>query len=363
MNAVIFRHCFAGVFAFLLTYYLIPLLIKSAHQLGLLDKPDGKIKVHKNPIPHFGGLAIFTGFIATLAISYPFQNIILWLLLGSTLLLLLGLIDDLKILKPSQKFIGQTFAVICFLKGGFSLKSVFFASWSNLLLSGFWMLSVINAFNLIDVMDGLTATVALTAVTTFFILALFFQQYALSLLLITFMGAVFAFFMYNRPPAKIYMGDAGAMFIGGFLSAVPLLFPWSRVAFDAYYAPAIILAIPALEVVCLIVIRLAKGIPPYQGSPHHFSIYLQQKGWSKNHILIFTASAGVILSIGATLFALHIISLLALILSGVIFIAAWIYTIFFGFQPKNTIIPSVRVRNSSHDMSRPSTQSSSNERV
>ena len=328
MQEVLFRHCFAGIFSFLLAYYIIPLFIKAAHKSGLLDAPDGKIKVHDLPIPHFGGIAIFMSFIATLALSYPFKNIVLWLLLGSTLLLLLGLIDDLHILKPSQKFIGQIVAVVCFLKGGFSLKSVFFSSYLNILFSAFWMLSVINAFNLIDVMDGLSSTVALVAAGTFFILAYGAGLHDLTLLLITFIGALFAFFLYNKPSAKIYLGDAGAMFIGGFLASVPLLFNWSFHSINSAYAPVIILAIPLLEVTALVIIRTIKGIPFYQGSPHHFSIYLQNKGWSKKGVLFFSTAAGLLLSGVASLLVFNVIVPTTVVALGVFFILSWCYIVF-----------------------------------
>lgn len=328
MQEVLFRHCFAGLFSFLLTYYLIPLFIKAAHKSGLLDAPDGKIKVHDLPIPHFGGIAVFMSFIATLALSFPFKNVVLWLLLGSTLLLLLGLIDDLHVLKPSQKFIGQIVAVACFLKGGFSLKSVFFSSWINILFSAFWMLSVINAFNLIDVMDGLSSTVALVAAVTFFFLAYVAGLHGLTLLLVTFIGALLAFFLYNKPPAKIYLGDAGAMFIGGFLASVPLLFNWSFHALNAVYAPVIILAIPLLEVTALVFIRSAKGIPFYQGSPHHFSIYLQNKGWSKSRVLLFSAGAGLVLSGVACLLVFRVIGTALTAFLGALFVGVWSVIIF-----------------------------------
>ena len=334
MQALIFRHAFSIVFSFLLVYYLIPLLVRSARQLGFLDQPDGKIKVHKTPIPFFGGLAIYCGFIATLGLAYPFANHILWLLLGSTLLLFLGLIDDLKVLKPGQKFFGQIFAVLCFLKGGFSLKTVFFSSGLNLFLSAFWMLSVINAFNLVDVMDGLSSVIALIAATSFFVIALLFGQHEVSLLLATFIGALLAFFWYNKPAAKIYLGDAGSMFLGGFLSALPLLLKWSAFSFDAYYAPAIILGVPLVEVFFLIIIRTRLGIPFYKGSPHHFCIYLQNKGWSKWKVLGFTALMGMMLSGIAFLYLFQKISFLGLIVSGALFLALWSYCVFFGVQPE-----------------------------
>jgi len=297
MHAILTRHIFSFVFSFFFCWYLIPIIAKAALKFNVLDIPDGRIKIHNKPIPYLGGIAMFLPFIATLSVAYPFENKILWLLLGTTFLLFLGLVDDLKVLKPGQKFLGQTLAVICFLKGGLSLKTNFFyMSFLNTFLSGFWMLTLINAFNLIDVMDGLASVVAIVAGLSLFIVAILFKQYAISLLIVTFLGPVFAFLYYNRPPAKIYMGDSGAMFIGGFLAAITLLFPWSSQSFDAYYTPAVILAVPIIEVVSLIIIRTYLGIPFFRGSPHHFAIYLQKKGWRKESVLFFALSMGVVLS-------------------------------------------------------------------
>jgi UDP-GlcNAc:undecaprenyl-phosphate GlcNAc-1-phosphate transferase len=244
------------------------------------------------------------------------------------MLLFVGLIDDLKVLRPGQKFLGQIIAVVCFLKGGFWLKTKFMLSFFNLFQSAFWMLSVINAFNLVDVMDGLSATIAIISGISFFIIALLFEQYAISLLLASFLGAVFAFLFYNKPPAKIYMGDAGSMFVGGFLASIPLLISWSSQSFDAYYTPIVILAVPLLEIFFLVVIRTALGIPFYKGSPHHFSIYLQKNGWSKNKILFFTAVMGVLFSLAGFLFLFEFINFAALL--GLLFglFLVWVYFIF-----------------------------------
>ena len=153
----------------LLGYSLVPMIARAAYRLRILDRPDGSIKTHEAPIPYLGGVAVYGVFIMTLALFYPFKNMVLWLLLGSTILLFVGLIDDLAVLKPGQKFAGQLFAVLCFLKGGFWLKTAFFSSFFNFFLSGLWMLSIINAFNLIDVMDGLSSLVALIVAGSFFL--------------------------------------------------------------------------------------------------------------------------------------------------------------------------------------------------
>lgn len=214
------------------------------------------------------------------------------------------------------------------------------------------MLSVINAFNLVDVMDGLCGTLALIAALTFGIIAFLAGKYATSVLLAAFTGAVAAFLVYNKPQAKIYMGDAGSLFIGGFLAAVPLLFSWDKSLFagelvaggaqnipfishlimpllENFFIPGIILGVPLLEGLGLFVIRSYLGLPFYNGSPHHFSIYLQRRGWSKWHVLAFAGTISTIFSTLTILFLYHVISLKVLLglVSTIAFF--WVYAIFF----------------------------------
>jgi UDP-GlcNAc:undecaprenyl-phosphate GlcNAc-1-phosphate transferase len=337
MKAVLFKHIFALIFSFLLALYIIPLIIKAAYRLRFLDKPDGEVKVHEKATPYLGGFGVFIPFIITLGLIYPFQNDSMWLLLGSTLLLCIGLVDDLKVLVHWQKFLGQFFAVACFLKGGFSLRTDFFSGYYNIVFSAFWMLSVINAFNLVDVMDGLSSLLALIAATSFCMLALWLKQYTLSLLLLAFIGPLFAFFLFNKPPAKIYLGDTGSLFVGGFLSAVPMLLGWSSIHVDGKFAPLIILGvpllmlgIPLLEILSLVIIRTSKGIPFYCASPHHFSIYLRKKKWSVPIILAFSGLSSAMLSLIAFLLLLNIIELWHAILSIIAFCAVWLYAVFYG---------------------------------
>lgn len=348
MYAVCMRHCFALVCSFLLGVYLVPIIIRAALRIGFVDAPDGRLKHQKHPVPYLGGVAVFLPFIATLGLCYPFQNQILWLLLGITLLLFIGLIDDLRVLKPSQKFFGQTLAVLCFLKGEFSLKTDLFSFLPNVLLSGFWMLSVINAFNLIDVMDGLCATLAITSASIFCLIAWINGNYQVSVLMVAFVGAVAGFLFYNRPPARIYLGDSGSLFIGGFLAAIPLLLSWDSSLFgwnlngdvplfimnvlrplcEVFFIPAIVLAVPLLELGALCVIRTRIGIPFYNGSPHHFSLYLQRRGWKKSSILFFVMCLSLLFGVQVCIFMLGLAPFAWHLFADAILLSAWFYLVY-----------------------------------
>ena len=316
---------FSVLISFLITFYLVPLLAAFAVRLKVLDVPDGKIKNHEKAIPYLGGVAVYIGFLTSLALVFPFENQILLFIVGSTLLLFVGLIDDLLRIKPYQKFFGQSIAALCFLKAGFHLKELFFLSnYWNIPISFLWIMSVINAFNLVDVMDGLATSLAACATLSFLVVAICFGHYNLTLLLGALLGALIAFFWYNRPAAQIYLGDAGSLFIGGILATVPFLFNWGLYNWYGFLTPVIVLAIPLLEVAFLVLIRSYKGIPFYQGSPDHFSIYLKLNGWTVWEILVYMLFLSFILMNTALAFAYNYISFSHLIFLGAVFLSIWI---------------------------------------
>ncbi len=322
---LILKLFFSILISFLITFYLVPLLSAVALRLNVLDVPDGKIKNHEKATPYLGGVAIYIGFLISLGLVFPFENQIMLFIVGSTLLLFVGLIDDLLRIKPYQKFFGQAIAALCFLKAGFYLKELFFVSnYWNIPISFLWIMVVINAFNLVDVMDGLATTLAGSAACSFIILALTFGHYNLALLLGALFGALIAFFCYNQPPAKMYLGDAGSLFLGGIFATIPFLFNWSLYNWYGFLTPIIILAIPLLEVAFLVVIRTYKGIPFYQGSPDHFCLYLKANGWSIGEILLYVLGVSSILVTIATAFAFNYISFLQLLILGLLFLIVWI---------------------------------------
>lgn len=315
---------FSLLLSFLFAFYLIPILKTVAVRLNVLDVPDGRVKKHKEPTPYLGGIAVYISFIVALALTFPFENRMFSFLTGSTLLLFVGLIDDLVPLRPGQKFAGQIIATLCFLRAGFDLKSHFFYNYWSIPLSFLWILSLINAFNLVDVMDGLATILAGCASVSFIIMALYLQQPTVAILLGALLGALLAFFWYNKPNASMYLGDAGSLFIGGLLATIPFMINWGRYNWYGYLTPVIILAIPLLEITTLVIVRMYRGIPFYLPSPDHFSIYLQRNGWSKWGILLYVLSLSVVLFVGAFLFLTGRIGVPVLIFSGGAFLVMWI---------------------------------------
>ncbi len=302
---------------------LVPICARLAHRLNILDIPDGYLKRHTRAVPYLGGIAVHGAFTfslillvcsRTLSLS---QNLCtLWYY--ATALLLLGLIDDLYVLKPYQKFLGQVIATVSFL-----MSQTGIAQSGIVLLVLFWMVSLINAYNLVDVMDGLAT--ALAACNAFYLLigALLFNNVPLAIVLAAFIGALMGFLWFNYPPACIHLGDAGSLYIGGLLAGISISIPWATYTSYGYAAPSYIALIPFLEVGTLVLIRFYKDIPFYYGSPDHFSIYLQQNGWSKSSIVLYTIGATAILGLYALLLAIKSITFAYSVVHLLFFILLW----------------------------------------
>lgn len=321
--------------AFLSTFCLVPLVLAVAVRTGFIDVPDGRHKKHTQPTPYLGGLAVYCGFLLAYLVTSSVEKEVFIFLAGSTFLLFIGLCDDFTPLKPSEKFLGQCLATACFLYAGFYIKEQFFCNYLNVVVSVVWFLSLINAFNLVDIMDGLATSIALGVAINFLLLALYCNVSTAAFLLVAFIGALSAFFMYNRPTARIYLGDAGSLFIGGFLGVIPFFFRWNSVIAGGYVLPIIILAIPLLEIGTLVLLRTYKKIPFYHASPDHFALYLLGNGWSKKGILVYIFGISMVLGITSFLFVTKRITPLLLGTTGTLFVGWW----YWALVPKRLLKP------------------------
>lgn len=302
---------FISLFASLL---LLPIFIVLARGLNFHDEPDGKLKKQKTKIPYLGGVAIYCAFMLALIFCFNFKSIDTSYFIALTLLLCVGLIDDLLTLTPLQKLVGQMFATLFFIKSGLFLQEELLFPYFNIFLSIFWFLTIINSINLVDVMDGLSSTLALFCMYAFGVFFYINHSYYPLIIVASLFGATLGFFFYNRPPAKIYMGDAGTLFIGGALASFPFFINWTSFSKCGLISPVLILFIPLLELFSLILIRTYKGIPFFNGSPDHFSIYLRNKGYSVCFILLFCFLLNCMLFLATMLFYYNYINIYLLML-------------------------------------------------
>src|SRR2546421_8126086 len=171
------------VLALLLALYGVPLARRAALQFNIVDRPDGRLKLQAEPVPYFGGLAVYLAFLISLALIFEFRHEALGLMLGGTLMVMLGLIDDFGVLKPWPKLIGQLIAVFVLIRSGIRIEIAAFPDWLDLLLTVVWMIGIINAVNIIDVMDGLAGGVSVIACLWLFVVALWNHDKRIALML------------------------------------------------------------------------------------------------------------------------------------------------------------------------------------
>ncbi len=275
MNEIFFVLSFA--LAFLLAIYGTPVAKKVAYRYNLLDVPDNKLKKQKKPVAYMGGVIVYFAFISPVGLLFPLSRELLGILFASSILLIVGLFDDLKALTPGIKFFFQLVAVFILLKSGIFIDLTFFPTWLNYLFSFFWILSVINAFNIIDILDGMAASVASISLITIFIISLYNTNYLISVISISLAASLLGFLKFNWEPAGIYLGDAGSMVIGLIIGALTIMGEYTRYNDAAFISGLLILAVPVFDMVYVIILRLLKGLSPFFGSPDHFALRLQKK--------------------------------------------------------------------------------------
>lgn len=310
MNSKMLLYLFTFVFSFILSLYLTPVMRRAALQFGIVDHPDGKLKKHKKPMPYLGGIAIYLSFLLALAFSFTpeFNKEVLGLLLSGTIVLLLGFIDDLGFLKTWVKFAGQLIAVLVLVKSGIFIKLVFLPTYVSIPLTFLWLVGMINAFNIIDVMDGLAAGVAFFASVAFFTVALLNGRIMIAIVAITLAGSLLGFLRYNFNPAKIYMGDAGSMFLGLMIGALAMIGSYTEKNFLGFFAPLVILGIPIFDTLQVMFARWRKGIPVVRGSPDHYALRLRAAGLSVQGVVWLSYGAAVILG-GLGIIIMHVSAL------------------------------------------------------
>jgi len=262
--------------AFSLSLYLTPLVRKAALQFGIVDKPDGKLKQQRSPVAYLGGLAIYLSFLMSLALTFSFDQEVLGLLLAGTIIVVLGLIDDFGVLSPAVKLCGQCIAVFALIRSGIYIKLEFIPWYVAFPLSFFWLIGIINAFNIIDVMDGLSSGVAFTCSLTLFVVGVLNGSIVIAIMAIALGGSLLGFLRYNFEPAKIYLGDTGSMFIGMMMGSLAMIGNYTSKNIIACLAPVIILGVPIFDTFFVTYIRWRRGMTIISGSPDHFALRLRK---------------------------------------------------------------------------------------
>lgn len=262
--------------AALLSAWLTPRVRAAALRFGIVDRPDGKLKTQREPVPYLGGIAIYLSFLVALALSFRFSEPVLGMLLAGSIVVILGLIDDLGQLGPGIKLAGQVVAVFVLIKSGIYVKLIFLHPALAIAISVLWLLAVTNAFNLIDVMDGLSAGTAAVAAAILTVVAHLDGRATAATLLAALAGSCLGFLRYNFEPARIYMGDTGSLFLGLMLGALSMEVAYTRNNRVSALAPALILGVPLFDMLFVMWVRYRRGMPIMLGSPDHVALRLRR---------------------------------------------------------------------------------------
>lgn len=301
------------VIAYLITFFLLPFIIKIAHVNKLYDRPDDR-KMHGESISSLGGIAMFTGLVLTLLLNSDFDKLnvqMQYYLAAFFILFLIGVIDDIFVLKAWKKILGQivvtgiiTFKahlLITNLQGFLGIGDL--SHTASLILTFFTILLLINAFNLIDGVDGLAASLGFLACLLFGIYFLLTEQTAYVVLSFSMCGALLAFLIYNFPPARIFMGDSGSTLIGLVTAILAIRFvqPATSIPVDLqlHSAPAIafgFLLIPLLDVLRVFMLRISKRKSPFAPDRTHLHHMLQNKGYSHLRVTLTLLISGIVLA-------------------------------------------------------------------
>lgn len=292
--------------AFSLSLALTPLARRLALRLGVLDLPKAR-GVHGSPQPLLGGLAIYLALSLALLAFYPREEA--WgVVLAGGLAFLLGLWDDLRSLRPAWKLLGQAAVALVLYLVGVRISYVTHPFGGGMLYLGvlslpltvFWTVALMNAINLMDGLDGLAAGVSGIAGATLLFLAAQQGQPELAVFLsAALVGSLLGFLPYNFHPARIFMGDAGALTVGLFLAAVTVEGSLKSPAALALAVPALALGLPLFDTSLAIVRRLLAGQPVGQADREHLHHRLLEAGLSHREAVVILYLASAWLGVGA----------------------------------------------------------------
>ncbi|HEV3326810.1 MAG TPA: MraY family glycosyltransferase [Puia sp.] len=327
--------------SFTITFLAIPAVINVAEMKKLFDMPDAR-KVHHSPITPLGGLGIFAGFIFGCLLTIHFNEYpeIQYFIAASLVIFFLGLKDDILVISPIKKFIGQVLAAfIIIYYGNIQIRSMngFLGIYQlpemfSLLLTYFAIIVVINSFNLIDGVDGLAGSLGLISATIFGIYFFYAGMLPYSVLAFSLAGSLLAFLIFNFQPAKIFMGDTGSLLVGTINAILVVKFinvaNAANASFPISASPAVgftILMIPLLDTLRVFGIRIINRRSPFSPDRNHIHHLLLDRGFSHRAITLFLGTINMVMigviflarSLNCTLLIFSVFLMFFLLIAGI----------------------------------------------
>jgi len=299
---------FSSTLSFLITFFAIPVIIQVAREKKMFDEPDER-KVHNMVVPTLGGLGIFAGFILATLLNVPLNNPEFQYFVASAIVIFfLGIKDDILVLSPAKKFIGQLVAAgIVIQLGGVQITSMHgflgineLPPMVSVLFTMFTVVVITNSFNLIDGVDGLAGSLGLLTTIIFGSYFLYVGQLMYAVMAFALAGSLIGFLVYNFSPARIFMGDTGSLLIGLFNSILVIKFiniagsPGSKLSFEA--APAIgfsILIVPLFDTLRVFSLRISEKRSPFSPDRNHVHHFLLDLGFSHKMVTFSCVAANI----------------------------------------------------------------------
>jgi len=309
----------------LLTALLCPLVYSLAVRMGVMDVPDER-KVHRDPIPRWGGVAIILSFYFTLAVALLFslgdavspvvrfaggiigavsgagdqlpsdlaaRNMLLGIFMGGTMMALLGMIDDVVSLPPKAKLAGQLVVAAVFVHFGVRIgflthptSGIFFLpTWVTIGITVFWIVGLTNAINLLDGLDGLLAGVSGISAAFLCVVSIMKGQMLVAMMLAALSGSALGFLRYNFNPARMFMGDTGSLFLGVMFASLSIMGALKLPTTVAFLIPVLIMGLPVLDTTMAIIRRAARKRPIFAPDKEHLHHQLLGLGLSQRQVV------------------------------------------------------------------------------
>jgi UDP-GlcNAc:undecaprenyl-phosphate GlcNAc-1-phosphate transferase len=289
----------AFVLAAFMVYVLTPFMAALARRMGVVSMPLDERRMHLDAMPMLGGLGMYLAVIVTVVLAVPWGDTVKAVIAGGTLITAVGLIDDYVQIRPLVKFVGQLAAIggaLVFnvrmetLSLPFVHGSIGLPVWASVIVTVLWLAAIINMVNFIDGLDGLAAGVCAISAVTFGLIAYGLFRVDTAILAFALAGATLAFVRFNFHPAIIFMGDAGAMFLGFVLGVISLQGVMKTSATVALILPLLVLAVPFFDLFLIVLRRLWRRVPIYtpgQDHVHHELVLVAGFSQRKSVLLLY----------------------------------------------------------------------------
>lgn len=315
------------IISFTISAVSTPIVKKIAFKIGALDIPDGNRKIHKVVTPRLGGLAIYISFILNILIFMHLNKDILGIIGGASIIVIGGILDDCKGLKPYQKILFQFAAIIVLISFNVSIKNISSSLFTTnnfvpvrymgILITFLWVLGITNAMNLIDGLDGLASGICIIGSISLFIICVINGRFLSATLILILIGSILGFIPFNFNPASIFLGDTGSQFLGFILASISIQGAVKSATTIVLLIPIMILGVPIYDTLSTIIRRIVHKQPIMSADKEHLHHRLLKLGLTQKQVVLIMYIISIILNIGAliiTLFPTKIVAFLALLI-------------------------------------------------